>query len=224
MTDVPLRLTRGERRCKRAFDVVVALLTLALTWWILLIALAAATVSCRKWGLFTQIRIGQHGKPFSILKIRTLRDDRGPAVPAVTASDPRVTRLGRFLRCTKLDELPQLLNVLAGQMSIVGPRPDEPGLADALEGPDRLILTLKPGLTGPATLRFFHEADLLQQSADPQRFCREVLYPEKVRLNLDYLENYSLHLDCVIVVQTLRVLARSALQTDALWEDYRQTA
>jgi lipopolysaccharide/colanic/teichoic acid biosynthesis glycosyltransferase len=120
-----------------------------------------------------------------------------------TASDPRITTIGRFLRATKLDELPQLWNVLTGDMSLVGPRPDVPGYADLLKGDDREILSLRPGITGPATLRFRDEERQLAAHPDPERYNREVLYPAKVSLNLEYLRNYSFLTDIRIIAATL---------------------
>lgn len=120
-----------------------------------------------------------------------------------TDKDPRITRLGRFFRKTKIDELPQLINVFLGQMSFVGPRPDVPGFADKLTGDDRIILTVRPGITGPATLKFRDEEKLLAAQSDPERYNREVIYPEKVRLNREYVENYSFWQDIKYIFQTI---------------------
>ena len=120
-----------------------------------------------------------------------------------TADDPRVTRLGRLLRRTKIDELPQLFNVLAGHMSFVGPRPDVPGFADRMDGPDRIILSVRPGITGPASFQFRNEEALLAAQEDPERFNREVLFPEKLRLNRAYVENYRVADDVVCLVRTV---------------------
>ena len=120
-----------------------------------------------------------------------------------TGADPRITCSGRFFRRTKIDELPQLINVLMGEMSFVGPRPDVPGFADSLQGDDRLILSVRPGITGPATLHFRDEEVLLAQQSDPERFNREVIYPEKVRLNRQYVENYRFIDDLKFIWQTI---------------------
>ncbi len=120
-----------------------------------------------------------------------------------TGADPRITCSGRFFRRTKIDELPQLINVLKGEMSFVGPRPDVPGFADSLQGDDRLILSVRPGITGPATLHFRDEEVLLAQQSDPERFNREVIYPEKVRLNRQYVENYRFIDDLKFIWQTI---------------------
>jgi lipopolysaccharide/colanic/teichoic acid biosynthesis glycosyltransferase len=175
---------------KRAFDLVAAFLGLVLAGWIIGLAFIAASIDTQRNGFFRQVRVGRHGKLFKVIKIRTMRDD--PAITTVvsTAKDPRITPLGQFFRTTKIDELPQLINVLLGQMSFVGPRPDVPGFADRLEGEDRLVLSVRPGITGPATLRFRHEEEELAKHQEPEQYNREVIFPEKVRLNRAYVENY----------------------------------
>ena len=196
-------LTHTERALKRMLDLVLALILLALTWWIILLAWAGAALSTGMNGFFLQVRIGQWGRPFRIIKIRTMKAD--PAEPGstiTTADDPRITPLGRWLRRTKIDEMPQLLNVLAGQMSFVGPRPDVPGFADRLEGDARMILCLKAGITGPASLRFRDEERLLAVQPDPEAYNREVVFPAKVQLNMEYIENYSLRRDVQYIIRT----------------------
>ncbi len=123
---------------------------------------------------------------------------------SVTSSaDPRITNLGRFFRATKLDELPQLWNVLIGQMSLVGPRPEVPGFADELVGDDRVVLTVRPGITGPATLKYRHEEQLLAAQADPDKYNAEVLFPDKVRINLRYVAEWSFLGDLKYIWHTL---------------------
>ena len=120
-----------------------------------------------------------------------------------TRHDPRITRVGRILRSTKVDELPQLLNVLLGHMSIVGPRPDVPGFADRLSGDDRIVLSIRPGITGPATLEFRNEEELLSSQSDPERYNREVIWPKKVELNREYVANYSFWKDFGYIWRTI---------------------
>ena len=120
-----------------------------------------------------------------------------------TAKDARITRLGRLLRRCKLDELPQLWNVLIGEMSFVGPRPDVPGYADKLQGDDREFLELLPGITGPATLLFREEENLLAMASDPLRFNDDVIYPEKIRINKEYLANGTVWGDIGYIIVTL---------------------
>jgi lipopolysaccharide/colanic/teichoic acid biosynthesis glycosyltransferase len=119
-----------------------------------------------------------------------------------------VTRIGRILRKSKIDELPQLLNVLAGQMSFVGPRPDVPGFADRLQGEERLLLSVRPGITGPASLAYRDEEALLAAQSDPEAFNREVIYPDKVQLNLKYIRNYRLWTDLECIARSVASIWR----------------
>lgn len=201
--DQPAILRLSNRCLKRAFDLTFALLGLLLFGWLMLIAALLATLDTGQNGFFTQQRVGKDGRLFRTIKIRTMRKVPTITTTVTSATDPRITRLGRFFRRTKIDELPQLINVLLGQMSFVGPRPDVPGYADQLLGADRLILAIRPGITGPATLAFRHEEVLLAAQADPERYNREVIYPEKVRLNCAYIAEYTLRKDLRYILQTV---------------------
>lgn len=152
--------------------------------------------------LFTQQRVGRHGKLFTIYKFRTMVVDHGGSSVSV-AGESRITPLGATLRKYKIDELPELWNVLIGDMSFVGPRPDVPGYADALTGDDREVLLLRPGITGPASLKYRNEEELLASQPDPQRYNDEVLFPDKVRLNRYYLHHYSFRTDLQIILATV---------------------
>ena len=134
--------------------------------------------------IFKQKRIGQHGKLFTMYKFRSMTVNHSGSSISVKG-ESRITPLGAKLRKYKLDELPELWNVLIGDMSFVGPRPDVPGYADKLEGEDRRILLLKPGITGPASLKYRNEEELLAQQEDPQKYNDEVLFPNKVRINIE---------------------------------------
>ena len=182
---------------------MVSAVGLFLTWWIILLGVVAATIDTRQNGLFMQQRIGRYGRPFTLLKLRTMRSCTAVSTTVTVSGDSRITRLGAFFRRTKLDELPQLLNVFIGQMSFVGPRPDVPGYADTLVGQDRVILTLRPGITGPATLKYRHEEEMLAASEDPMRLNREVIYPDKVRINRLYIMEYSFIKDFWYLLQTV---------------------
>ena len=152
--------------------------------------------------LFRQKRVGKDGRLFTLIKFRTMVSNDGRN--SITAkSDARITREGTFLRRWKLDELPELFNVLTGDMSFVGPRPDVPGYADRLEGEDRKILLLRPGVTGPATLKYLDEEEILSGVTDPQKYNDEVIFPDKERINLNYLEKYSFTGDLKIMFYTL---------------------
>lgn len=193
-----------QRVMKRFFDIMVSSAGLLLTWWIILLACIIATIDTRKNGFFTQTRIGRYKKPFKVIKIRTMRNFAPEETNVTTSSDSRITRLGRILRKTKVDELPQLINILKGDMSFVGPRPDVPGLADNLIGFDRLTLSLRPGITGPATLKYRNEEELLTKQADPEKYSREVIFPDKVKLNRQYIENYSFWKDIIYIWETIK--------------------
>lgn len=190
---------------KWIFDRTAALLGLLLLWPVLL-----AVALLIRWKmpdgpvLFRQQRVGQYGRLFTLVKFRTMCVNHGGSCVSV-AGESRITPLGAVLRRYKLDELPELWNVLKGEMSFVGPRPDVPGYADRLEGEARAILRLKPGITGPATLKYRNEEELLAAQPDPQRYNDEVIYPDKVRINLAYLRQHTLLGDLKIILQTLHL-------------------
>ena len=195
-------VTATQAWCKRFLDILASLTGLLLFGWLILIAALCARISTGESGFFRQQRVGLHGKLFPILKLRTMRTGIGEQTTATAADDPRITRFGSILRRFKLDELPQFWNVLLGQMSLVGPRPDVPGYADRLEGEERDILNLRPGITGLASLVFHDEEALLAASEDPERTNSEVIYPAKVALNLRYLKDYTLKADFVYILAT----------------------
>ena len=151
---------------------------------------------------FRQKRVGKNGRLFTIYKFRSMQVNDGSST-VTSKNDNRITRAGSFLRKWKLDELPELYNVLIGDMSFVGPRPDVPGYADKLENEERNILLLRPGITGPATLKYLDEEEILSQIVNPQEYNDEVLFPDKVRINLNYLETFSLAGDLKILYYTL---------------------
>lgn len=172
---------------KNIFDLLAAILLLPFLAPLILILILIATIDTGQFGLFSQTRIGKHAKPFSIYKIRTMKGNQESDI--TTKKTHEITKTGNFIRHTKLDELPQIINVLLGQMSFVGPRPDVTGYTDQLRDEDRLILKVKPGITGPAQLKFRNEEELLNKQDDPKKFNDEVLWPEKVKINLDYVKN-----------------------------------
>ena len=173
---------------KRLFDFAAALAGLVVLSPLMLVLAVLVRATSPGPALFIQERVGRQGRIFRCAKFRTMGAGGQAQGTVTTAADARVTPLGRWLRRWKLDELPQLWNVLAGRMSFVGPRPDVPGYADRLQGDDRRILELRPGITGPATLLFRDEERLLALAKNPQVFNDAVVYPEKVRLNREYLE------------------------------------
>ena len=152
--------------------------------------------------IFKQKRVGQHGRIFTMYKFRSMTVNHSGSFVSVQG-ESRITPLGAVLRKYKLDELPELCNVLIGDMSFVGPRPDVPGYADKLTGDDRKILLLKPGITGPASLKYRNEEELLAEQEDPQKYNDEILFPDKVRINIEYLDNWSFWYDIKIIVYTV---------------------
>lgn len=191
-------ITKTQLRTKRLFDVLLALLLVPILVVPLLILLMITSIDTKRFGFFKQKRVGQHGKLFYIYKLRTLRDEEHQ----LGHLSKSATRLGRFLRRTRLNEWPQLFNVLKGDMSFVGPRPDLPGFADALEGEDRIILLVKPGITGPATLKYRNEERVLERQKDPEHYNRTIIWADKVKINKNYVRNYSFSLDLVCIIKS----------------------
>lgn len=152
--------------------------------------------------IFKQRRVGQYGRLFTIYKFRSMTVAHSGSSVSVKG-ESRITPLGAVLRKYKLDELPELWNVLIGDMSFVGPRPDVPGYADKLEGEDRRMLLLKPGITGPASLKYRNEEELLAKQENPQEYNDKVLFPDKVRLNIEYLDNWSFSNDIKFIIYTV---------------------
>ena len=188
---------------KRVFDLFFSLLGLFFLWWLILFAAILAWLDTGENGFFTQVRVGQFGKIFKVIKIRTMKPSTAVNTTVTTSNDSRITSLGRFFRRTKIDELPQLINVLLGQMSFVGPRPDVPGFADQLLDDERVILGIKPGITGPATLAYRNEEEILASVDDPEKYNSEVIFPDKVRINIEYINNYSLMNDVKYIAATI---------------------
>ena len=152
--------------------------------------------------IFKQRRVGQHGQLFTMYKFRSMTVDHSGSSVSVKG-ESRITPLGAKLRKYKLDELPELWNVLIGDMSLVGPRPDVPGYADKLEGENRRMLLLKPGITGPASLKYRNEEEILAEQENPQKYNDAVLFPDKVQINIEYLDNWSFWNDIKIIIYTV---------------------
>ena len=188
---------------KWIFDRVVALVGLLFLWPVLLIV--AILVKIKMPGgpaFFVQKRVGRGGKLFKCHKFRTMTMKHSGSSVSV-AGDSRITPLGAKLRHYKLDELPELWDVLIGNMSFVGPRPDVPGYADQLQGNDRRILQLRPGITGPASIKYRDEEELLAQQADPKTYNDNVIWPDKVKINLDYLDHWTFLGDIQLIFKTV---------------------
>ena len=188
---------------KRLFDIAVAMFGLVFLAFLFLAIGVLVIVSSPGPVFFKQRRVGRGGVSFTCVKFRTMYLEAEHHGSVTTADDDRVTPLGRVLRRFKLDEFPQLWNVLTGQMSFVGPRPDVPSYADKLQGPERRVLDLRPGITGPATIVFRNEEEILAAVPDAKQFNDAVIYPLKIRLNLMYVDQYSLWKDIGYIVATV---------------------
>jgi len=196
-------LSATDKFQKRVFDIILSVVGICMTLWIMLLAWIIASVETKSNGLFMQERIGKEGKLFLVFKIKTMKLIEGLESTVTTSNDSRITKGGAFFRKTKIDELPQLFNVLFGSMSFVGARPDVAGFADQLEGEDRVILKLPPGITGPSSLKYKDEEALLSKQEDPESYNREVIWPDKVTINKMYLENWSIKKDIEYIVKTI---------------------
>ena len=189
---------------KRSTDVILSAIGLLVFGWIIAICWIIAAIETRSNGFFLQERIGRHGRKFRIIKIKTMHNaDKGGRSTVTTSNSSDITRSGRVFRRFKLDELPQLINVLRGEMSFVGPRPDVAGFADRLQGEDRIILSLRPGITGPASIAFRDEADILAQASDPDAYNAQVIWPKKVAMNREYARNFGFWTDMKLILKTL---------------------
>ena len=187
---------------KWLFDRIMSFVGLLFAWPILLVVAILIKVKMPGPVLFVQQRVGKDGKLFACHKFRSMTVGHGGSSVSV-AGESRITPLGAKLRHYKLDELPELWDVFIGNMSFVGPRPDVPGYADKLQGDDRIILTLRPGITGPATLKYRNEEELLSTVDDPIKYNDEVIYPDKVRINRYYAEHYSFIKDIQMIFCTV---------------------
>jgi len=185
-------LSKREQLSKRFFDVIVACILLPFVIFLLILLLLLAAIDTRGNSLFGQERVGKHGKLFKLYKIRTLKGKNHESVHEIKASE---TALGKWLRASKLDEIPQLFNVIKGDMSWVGPRPDIKGYADKLEGEDQIVLSVRPGVTGPATIKYRNEEALLVVQENANEYNDLVIWPDKVKINKEYVQNWSLQRD-----------------------------
>lgn len=195
-------LSFSDSVMKRTFDLIFSCIGLIATGWIIIIAYFIAMIDTGS-GFFSQIRVGKNGRLFKVLKIRTMISNKNVTTTVTTANDTRITTIGRFFRRTKIDELPQFINVFLGQMSFVGPRPDVPGFADQLKGEDRIVLSIRPGITGPATIKYKYEEKILSEQPAPELYNREVIFPDKVRINKQYILDYSFFTDLKLIIKTI---------------------
>jgi len=192
---------------KHSLDSFASLVGLLLASPVLLVV--AVLVKCTSPGpiFYWQERVGLRGQLFRIVKFRTTCLDTEQRGSAITSSgDPRVTTVGRWLRRLKLDELPQLWNVLMGEMSLVGPRPEVPRYVQSYSSAQRRVLSVRPGITDPASIAYRREEELLVSHTDVDRYYREVILPDKLRMNLEYLDRISFFYDLLLLVRTIRAI------------------
>ena len=181
----------SQKRLKRIFDFSLSIFGLFFLWWVILIAWLLASIDTKKNGFFLQERIGKHSTRFKIIKIRTMLSSDFISTTVTSVDDARITNLGKLFRKFKIDELPQLINIFLGHMSFVGPRPDVPGFADCLREDDQTILSVRPGITGPASIKYKDEELLLSKQSNPEEYNMKVIWPDKVKINKQYIEEYS---------------------------------
>jgi len=192
---------------KRLFDVLSSAMGLVVLAPVLAAVALAIKMESHGPVFYRGVRAGLHGKPFRIFKFRTMVMNAEALGSASTAEDDlRITRVGRILRKVKLDELPQLLNILRGEMSLVGPRPQVTWAVEQYTAEERTILRVRPGITDPASVRFRNESEILRGSADPDKDYFEKIHPEKMRLSIEYVRKQSFLLDCKILLQTMMVV------------------
>ena len=187
---------------KRTFDIILSIFAIFLLFPSFLVVSFLIVIDSGFPIFFLQKRIGRGAKEFNIIKFRTMKKNN-ENITITVSDDSRITRIGKYLRKTKIDELPEILNVLFGQMSFVGPRPDVKGYADKLKGANRKILALRPGITGPASLKYYNEEYILSQKSNPKKYNDEVIFPDKVKINMDYFHNRSFFLDLKIIFATI---------------------
>lgn len=187
---------------KRVFDSIASIIGLVVFLPVFLVIILLIKIKMPGPVFFRQNRVGRKAKLFKMVKFRTMKVNHGGSTISVKG-ESRITPLGATMRKYKLDELPEFWNILKGDMSFVGPRPDVPGYADLLEGEDRLLLTIKPGLTGAASILFSNEEELLAKQKDPIKYNDEILFPEKVRINNNYVKNWNFWLDIKIIIYTI---------------------
>ena len=188
---------------KRIFDVISSLVVLLILSPFLMIIWLVVVTGSRGGGYYRQTRVGKNGVEFPIWKFRTMRRNADKSGKLTIGNDTRVTGFGKFLRRSKLDEIPQLFNVIGGQMSVVGPRPEVPEYVKLYSAEQLKVLNVRPGLTDLATLKYIDEQKVLGEVADPRQVYVEKIMPEKLRLNLQYIENRGFFKDLGLIFKTI---------------------
>lgn len=188
---------------KGILDITAGIILLILFSPIIFISWLIASIDTKSNGFFLQSRIGKHGQEFKIFKIKTMYNTEGERSSITANVTNEISRSGKIFRKYKIDEIPQLINIALGQMSFVGPRPDVAGYADQLERDDRKILLLRPGITGPASIKYANEEEILQNIEDKKYYNDHVIWPDKVKINKKYYEECSLLKDIYYIYKTI---------------------
>ena len=187
---------------KRIFDICFSVIGIIIFIVPLVLAFILASFDTGMNGIYSQKRVGRYGKKFKVFKIRTMKNIEGITTTITTLNDKRITALGRIFRKFKIDELPQLINVFMGTMSFVGPRPDVEGFADKLIGDDRLILSIRPGITGPASIKYKNEEKLLSKTKNKEAL-KQKIFKDKVMINLKYIKEWTLVKDIKYIIMSI---------------------
>ena len=189
---------------KRIFDISLAAIGLILFSPLILLLILISKLDTKDSGIFSQERVGKNGRKFNLFKIRSMRNSNKINTVVTTKNDTRITRIGSIFRKYKLDELPQLWNVLIGEMSFVGPRPEVEEYVRLIPKQlEKKILSVRPGITGPASIKYRDEENLLELQNDPEKYNKEVIFPDKIKINLDYIENINLISDIYYIYKTI---------------------
>ena len=195
---------KNNFRKKRLFDFFLSLILIIFASPVILCAWIIASLETKSNGFYLQQRVGRNSKLFVVFKIKTMFNTKLNLNNSVTTSnDKRITFMGKFFRRSKVDELPQLFNVLIGDMSFVGPRPDVEGFADELTGDNELILKLRPGITGVSSLKYKNEEYTLSKVKNPIEYNKNIIYPRKVKLEMQYIKNWSMFYDIKLILLTI---------------------
>ena len=188
---------------KRLFDVILSFVAIIILIPVFIIVSVLIKIDSSGPVFFLQERVGLNGKIFKIIKFRSMKINQDVSLTITIGNDKRITKIGKYLRRYKIDEIPELINVFIGNMSFVGPRPDVPGYADLLTGESRNILKLRPGITSRASIKYANEEMILLTQDDPIAYNNNIIFPDKVKLNLNYYYNNNIWIDIKIIFATL---------------------
>ena len=188
---------------KRLFDIIFSFVGIVFLFPVFIIVSILIKIDSSGPVFFLQERVGLNGKFFKIIKFRSMKTNHNNSLTVTLENDKRITRIGKKIRKYKIDEIPELINVFIGDMSLVGPRPDVPGYADLLEGESRNILKLRPGITSRASIKYANEEMILLNEDDPIAYNNNIIFPDKVKLNLNYYNNNNIWIDIKIIFATL---------------------